>query len=118
MRKTTNVVTERVEAEKFALTLPEAFLEKPKWVIDVSPSREVHVYEKTKDVEGKPSKSWYKTYLVSKKSGKEVNHNIWYRAREYVDLVDLKFELLNLSATLNVKKRVRKDELIEVDDDE
>lgn len=122
MRSRTNVLTESVESAKFELKLPEAFLEKPKWVIGVSPSREVHIYEKqslkTLDASTQP-KVVYKTYLVGKKSGKEVQGtNNWYRAQEYTDLVDLKFALLSVSAQLNVRKRVRKDEQMESDDDE
>lgn len=118
MRKETNVVTERTEVEKFELKIPLELDRKPDFIVPLSATRAAHIFkDETIDKEGLKT-TFYKLYTISLKSGRPVEGRYHYQGQTYSALQEIKFALINLSAQLNVKKRIRKDELSEVDDDE
>ncbi len=120
MRKSAIENTTQVETEKFELKLPNELNPTPQFVVQISPSREVHIYaspSKHKDHVG--DVTVYDVYLVSTKSGKLVSSKgNYYRGHNtFHDLPSLKFGIIGLSADENVKKRVSKTVEVDTDDE-
>jgi hypothetical protein len=121
MRKTRAAIatSEAVESVPFSLTLPPELEITPEWTVQVSPTRSAFVYKHwVNGTQHEPEGHDEYEVVIAVTKTRVTTRDTYYGHQNFRHLHGVKHHILNISHTLNIKKKTRRTvEIDEVDEE-